>query len=543
MPGMSRAATFALTLLTLFPVAAAQDKTEVQKLKTGARASAEPRSKLTKEQQRQVKQLLESAEIGAAELDPASRVAALTELSQAYRVTNKAKAIELLETALTAVRNLAPNPSDSRAYQARLTVEQNAIHELASLAPERLDHMMDSIPPGSRVMALSFMFHYYDSTKQLNRAYELLLRTAGESEMHYQIASRLMQLLQREHPEQTRALFVSSLTSYQNHESDFDVVGDFPDMIIDFHQHLPDELVDEAIDAVLARAKRQDEKNGGLHVSMSSSTGAVSFQSIYDYRLFQLQPILQKIDPGRTEKLINERQDVKTLLAKYPEGESSLANGEHKAFSITRGTDTKSSSVSDLQPLSAIENQRIAQIIADGEKHPQTALANAALLSPMAVMELYLAIAKTNAEKDSTATRMALGKATDSIEKLPLEDQMLSISSVSSLYLQIGDKENAKAALEKGLVYVSRLYKRDTAAEERNTAPMEFWPSTSSMRAIVATAAKIDQRWAMSLLNDIPDDGVRVFVQITIAKSIQGAAQNGFVMMTPTKTALIGGEN
>src|SRR4051812_37961636 len=87
-------------ILVLSALGAAQQDKQVPQ-KSARKSEVQPaKSKLTTPQQRQVKQLLESAEAGFADLDPASRIVGLADLSQAYRVTDKAKAIDLLETAL-----------------------------------------------------------------------------------------------------------------------------------------------------------------------------------------------------------------------------------------------------------------------------------------------------------------------------------------------------------------------------------------------------------------------------------------------------------
>lgn len=182
--------------------------------KEARKSKAEPtKSKLTTAQQRQVKQLLESAEAGLADLDPASRIVGLADLSQAYRVTDKAKAIDLLETALKSARDLQLDSGNRAAEQVQHNLEPPIIRDLATLAPELLDPMVDDMPTQIRRIALGALLPYYEKSNQLGRAYDLLMRTAQEDEMPYDVAASLMKALAPKHPEDVRSLFVSALSS------------------------------------------------------------------------------------------------------------------------------------------------------------------------------------------------------------------------------------------------------------------------------------------------------------------------------------------
>lgn len=315
--------------------------------------------------------------------------------------------------------------------------------------------------------------------------------------------------------------------------------GDFPELVVEFHDRVPPELVQEAIDSVLSASRKEDEAVDGMRVSMSSAAGAASFNSIYEYRLFQLLPTLQEIDPSRAERILREHQDVKTLFGKYPNGVASLndpGRSDHGNFMMTTSFGANSTAASEADDQSfIIEQHRYAQIIADAEKHPQDALANAASLGPEAALDAYIGIARINAKKDQTVSRIALRKAADLVEKLPLDEQTTKIRDIASISLRVGDEENAKSFLEKGIALIGKLYKADTDAGDPNTAPKAYWPSTSAWRAIIFTATKLDQRWSTTLLDGIPDEGIRALNKITIAKAILGANPTGFYVMTYSK--------
>ncbi|HET9697474.1 MAG TPA: hypothetical protein VFP40_11450 [Terriglobales bacterium] len=500
------------------------------------------RKPLTKEEQRRVQQLLDNAEAGSSALDSASRVVACTELAKAYQSSNKKKATELLETALTTTRDLqfeSANPGLNDRLRRQL--EQRVVRDFAALAPERLADLMEEIPSDVRPLALEQLIPYYGKTKQLHRANDLLMRTAQESEMPYGTASALMSLYPKDSDE-VRSLFLASLASYQAHDhGSLRSNDDFPDMIAKFHQKLPPALLKQAADEVLAQAKKADEKSEGSNIALASNKGAVSFNSVYDFRLFQLLPTLQRIDPKAAESLMKERQDVNTLASKYPDGMDSLKSDEGQGsgnMMMSVGMGSGGGPRGGPQGPSPMEMQRMAQVTEDAQKHPQDALANAASLGPEAGIHAYLSIARATQKSDPSAARTALSKASVLVEKVALEQQLISSQTITDLYLKMGENEKAKDSLDQALSIAERLYKKDTDADDPNLAPKAFWASTNGYRSILSSAGKLDPAWATNLLKDVPDDGIRVFNQIAMANAISGAGGEGFQIITATKNGV-----
>jgi hypothetical protein len=71
----------------------------------------------------------------------------------------------------------------------------------------------------------------------------------------------------------------------------------------------------------------------------------------------------------------------------------------------------------------------------------------------------------------------------------------------------------------------SRLYALDTAFDNRNEAPREYWPSTNEFRKILYEAGKYDGAVAARHLDRIPDRDLRLFARIELAAAIAGLAQ------------------
>lgn len=523
-------------------------------------SAAEPRQastagpKLTKEQQVRVTRLLQQAEAGAATLDPASRIVAYADLARTLEPRDKAKSIDLLDSALDACRDLQPESTNNRqSDELRENLQRRVMEAMTRIAPERLDARVFDLSPDMRKTAADLLVSYYVNHKLFDRAYELIMRVAGEGEMPYGSAISLMKGM-KDRPDQVRSLFVSSLSSYENHaeQQGFSMMADFADMIVTFHDQIPNQIVMQAIDDVLQQAKQKDESGSKMNLSMSSSKGAVQFRSTYEFRLFQLGPIVRQIDPARAELLLKDQQQVATQLGKYPDGTNSLHDGDSPnsgmSMGITMGDGPRRPGPMGGLP-SPLEQEHVAQILSDASKHPQDALANAALLSPHMAIAVYEEIARQNVKTDTAVARTALSKAQDLIEKNPDDRDMFKFEKIADTYRQVGDTDNAKKAIDKGMDAAAKLYKKDIDPDDPNTAPKAYWPSTNTYRSLLRQAQKIDARWAQSLLDEIPDDSIRVFNEIAMADAVLGTPPTMYsVMSMPKKgdggfTMMIGNGN
>jgi len=194
-----------------------------------------------------------------------------------------------------------------------------------------------------------------------------------------------------------------------------------------------------------------------------------------------------------------------------------------------------------------LEEQRMNGIIADANDHPNDALANAAGLNPQMAVYAYMGIARANTKKNTPAAGMALGKAQELLPKIPLLEQLPTITEIASLYVRLGDKESAEKVIELGAKTASEVFKKETDADDPNLAPKAYWVSTNAWRNLVDASYKLDSGQAMTLLKEAPDDETRVFAQIALAKRMMGstapamdwsmtAKKNG-MMMTSVRTS------
>ncbi len=520
------------SLLWAQAVAPKQSNTNTNVVSREPRTTAPAREsapKLTNEQRERAMQLLEGAEAGARGLDPASRAFALIQIARAYQAVDKKKAIELLEDALVAAKTVGQDDDRFKMLGSRL--QQQAVSALVPLAPDKADELLPQLSPRSREQVFNSLLDYYEREKKMDHAVDMLYQLGQDAEMPYGSAMRVMQKLGPDQQSEKQQLFTVCLSSFQNHESGQEMrfgAGDFPSMIEEFYKELPAALVHQAIDAVLDRARaaaEKESKDGPTSISIASSKGAVQFNSMYNYHLFQLLPILKTIDPAEAERLSKEQNDVQTLLAKYPQGMQSVSGGgngpgaDNTSYRISSGKPSGSGAPEDGDNL--MEVQREAQITRDAEEHPQDALANAATLqTPHLKTAAYVSIARSAMKKNPSVARQALQKAVDSLDKLPGEAQAMSTGEIARLYLQMKDEDSAKKVIEQGVAATDKIYRADINPDDPNKAPKAYWASTASWRSMLSLASQISPAWAATLLKDIPDEEIKTLVQLGVATAL-----------------------
>jgi hypothetical protein len=486
--------------------------------------------------QRRAGELLKKAEIGGKFLDDISQLVLSLELVRGYEILDQGRSVNILESSLASVRKIAEQNDDTQLKAKLLNYLQiRIVKELASIAPARLDKQLDGLPLTAREAAISSLIPLYIKSHQLLRAKELLLYSANEREMPYEVASKLMRLLARGRPDELRSIFISSLSSFQNHDHfQFQTSGDFPSMIVEFASHLPEELVRESVDEVLSQAKKFDEKLSAvsMNIELASPTGVARFRSAFDFRLFQLADVLRRVDPTLFDELMRERLDVRTQSERYPRGLSSLQpkSASDSPLSLTVGA-------GEIEPPgpSMLEYERASKISSTAKEHPFEAVANAESLSPSLAIDTLVDIAYEVLESNPSASETATAKARQLAQEMPPSEQAVPLQEITAIYIRLAEKKRARDCLTEALAVATVIYERDVDPDDPDKAPKAYWPSTNAYRAVIANAQRIDARLPALLLDQIPDDGIRALSEATIASGMLGLKASEFHIVSQFK--------
>jgi hypothetical protein len=524
---------------------------------SNSREKAAP-PKITPEQKKLGTQLLQRAEMEAAGLQGGMRAYALMQVSRGYAQTDKPKAVELLENAFAATRVVDDDKLDTRSK-----LQQEILSQMVALAPDKVDDYLPSLSPEARKPVLESLLSYYEQNKQLDHAIELVYRIAHESEFPYRAGARVIQALPPDDNAEVNQLYTTALGSYREHKHTGIAFrgDDFAEILVRHWKRLPPAQVKEGVYEVLkqAEASGKDDNSQPNRVSMASDKGSLQFNSAYEYRLFQLLPVLRHVDEDEADKLIKEHKDAEALLAKYPDGAASFMPSvdAEPGGGERHGPASKGHTTTDQRPRSGTsmvtvggsvdpkgdmaaqvsEMQRSAKIASDAEEHPQDALANAGAIQNKSFRtQALMGIARINAKKNPSVAKSALSQAVDLAPDLPEPAiQMFMMRDAAETYLRMDETDSAKKVIEKGLGLADKAYKADANADDPNKALKAYWPSTEGYRSMLRVASKISPQWAATLLKDIADPDVKVSAEAAMALQYIGAPAGPSRVVTARK--------
>ena len=275
--------------------------------------------------------------------------------------------------------------------------------------------------------------------------------------------------------------------------------------------------------------------------------GAVAFNSQYEFRLFQVLPVLRQLDESEAKKLLEEYQQVQTLLAKYPQGTDSLQPPDAPEGGRERRPGASFMMSSDgpggggrpgpgPQMPAPLEMQQVSKVAAEAEKHPRDALAMCAGISdPGLRSQALLMVARSTWKNDSSIAREALQKFMELNPKLEIAQQVMSLSTAADIYLKMGETDDAKGVIEKGLAAAESAYKKDSNADDPNKALKAYWPSAEAYRGMLRLAVRISPVWAANLVKEISDPEMKVVAQIAMAASLLDIPTGSTMIMNSTK--------
>jgi hypothetical protein len=394
------------------------------------------------------------------------------------------------------------------------------------------------------------LFERYVDDKNFDRARDLLSQMADEQgSFPYGEATRLIEALPPERAADRLAIFSQALDSFTQHREElYPGFDDLAIMVIRFWQGLPPSLVLQAIDQILDRAKdaEQAQRNKGeqnTRVGISANQGDAYFSSPYEFRLFQLMPVLEQLDQSRADSLRRESGDVQAALERYPRGLESLGAlssgpGSHGIMSIGAVGREYSPEAPAEQARNEIA-RRQKQILGEAEKDPRQALSHALGLpltnpsspsfSPRA-MTLHL-VARIAQTRNPAVSKEALQEMRKLVDPMPPRSQAQMLEDVPELYLRLGDETDARKTLDQLLAVAAKLYEKDADLGDPNQVFKVWWPSTSLWWRCIAFAAKLDPSPAEQMMEEIQDDEIKTFERIAFANSLLGAGAARFSIL------------
>jgi hypothetical protein len=293
---------------------------------------------------------------------------------------------------------------------------------------------------------------------------------------------------------------------------------------------LPPQLVLEAIGNVLEEAK-SDEQFKDIHLAIASKSHDVSLNSLYELRLFQLLPVLERLDSSQAENLLRDNPQMQNDLKSEPGGmgvfepEYHGGKAEGTSFSVSLGGDQ---GINQVQAAHTEIQRREDAVEEEAPQHPQQAITDALALpingwgpnsSPRA--QALQGIAAHLRKQNATAAKSALDELMKFADQLT-DGQVQFLVRAPQLYLDIGDPDDAKSAVKMLAKKANDAYAKDNDADDPNLAFKGDWPSTGLWQQCVKSAATISPQLVHDVIAGIPDSDIVAFEKVGYAKALLG---------------------
>jgi len=444
-------------------------------------------------------------------------------MSNGYMKVDPKKATRALHAALSASVQSRVEDGGTRAW-----LQTQIFEKLLPLDPAYCETSAAKLEGTAQNSAISALVIHYSGKKQFSHALTLLTQARGE--FPYPAGIRLLQSLPPTMNEQGQAVFSQALASYSQHEhsdaADNVAVDDFPKMVLIAWKRLHPDLVMQAIDEVLSQAKHVDNS---MHVTVGAKNGAASFTSFYQYRVFELAPVLNKLAPNRVESLLQENADLKDSLRRFPNGVQSLDPKLQLDVTFRSASAGGGSTASDRYRMEL--GARADEIIGLANKDPDKAL-EAARSLPDLGMRAYAqqGIARSAIKTHPATARTAAEELEKSTDTLPLLDQARFLAVAADVDIKIGETDSALKVINRGFDTAKKFYQQDGDNENPNAAWKAYWPSTAVWRVFTLLAARISIDKALESVQQIDDPEIRVLDSVSLANDLLGVAPTSMMV-------------
>src|SRR4029077_14211156 len=325
------------------------------------------------------------------------------------------------------------------------------------------------------------------------------------------------------------------------------VVGgdDFGSMIVRFRRHLAPDVVLQAISQVLDGA--QSNKSG---ISLGSGSNRASFNSEYQYRVFEFLPILRELDSDQADRLLHDLPEAQAQLKDFPNGIQSL-NPAIRDTPLRKGEEASTGGMVGmgiapmLQQAKITEayESRIAEIVRVAESNPQPAIEvasglphSAGTATPRA--KALLNIAKVTMTKSPSAARDALEGMSESLRSVDPTGRSSPTDYCAEgieIATKIEEIDLPKKLLKEGIGQVEKLKNKDADSDDPNLALKAWWPSTAMLSKLILTASRISSRTALDATQEITDPEIRLSCQVRLANRQLGARIGQTIVMVDRK--------
>ena len=468
-------------------------------------------------------ELLKDVDGAALVSSPGMRSILLLELANSYQAIDISRVPGYLTLAFEASTAITDDANMKQRLQVQIA------SRLLNFGTSEVEGLLPVATGTGRMFVLKALAAKCVSDRRYDDALALLDEITTETEFPYTTATQVMLSLPAARDAEKQRLFVRALQNYKATEHKQLAIGsdDLATMVVRFRRTMPKSLLLEAIDEILTQARLTTPGRFDL----SSNLGAASFNSNYEYRLFEVLPVLREIDPDRAKALLEEQQNVKGTLRQFPDGiqsldktirDSPLTKGEAPLLTTTVSVNGKTDAAN---LVGERFRQSVDSVVAAATEDPAQAIANAVRL-PVRVGNRNLradaleGIAKAAFSSSPIVAKQALRELkTSALEGVPALDKADYLARIADLEIKEKETDSAVETIHSGLQVADELLGVDENSDDPNQAIKAYWPSTHVWRIFIELADRISHRFAQESLDKLRDPEIALLSRITLADS------------------------
>lgn len=451
---------------------------------------------------------------------PETQTYLLQEIARDYKQLDRAKQVELLKEAFQAAANMTEG-------QYRTDQQQRIVKALNEADPAALVSLQYSADPKVREIVLQLLVKQDIDHHRLAAAAQRMSQWDSSLAFPYGYAKEVISGLNSQQSGERQSVFASAMAAYRTAEMKVSPENQMTDLILGVYDLLPPAMVVDAVELVLDKvAKAEQSQQEHISVTVGGKKGQASFSSMYDFELFELLPVLDKLDPAKAEALRRDHANVAALTKKYPNGKSSLSTGSNDMGMMFSSSDSGSAPPAPDPDLTQ-QRQTSDAIVESATKNVDTAIANARTLSNTTrsdydVMTQRCRVLEKIAEnamhaKNYSGANAALKALVAAAQDLPPLAQARYMVRAAAISAQTNDPGAAKQYLNKAMKAADEQYHKDAFGDPPNDAPKAIWPSTASWRETLVVAEHLDSGFAAEQTASLPDPEIEAVVNVARA--------------------------
>src|SRR5262249_15492028 len=214
----------------------------------------------------------------------------------------------LQESCESAVRT----PADEMDASFKEKIEYDCLQRLLVVLPQPAKELLSQASANVRQQILASGAVTAAKKGDIDAALNLLSSEISQgAEYPYDRALVVLKELPSDDRNDRDRIFAQALSIYrERHRRPTAGMEDLGTIIVRFWRDLSPGLVLEGINELLDSAREESVGESHLEISVNSRSSIQSFGSLYEYRLFQLLPVLRTLDPAGADKLVSENPQL-----------------------------------------------------------------------------------------------------------------------------------------------------------------------------------------------------------------------------------------